>query len=287
MGLPMAVSLSKFHPVLCFDLSDQSMKLAQNQALATADSVGEVASSCDTIVTMLPSDAAVHSVMPTILDQCPKNTLVLDCSTVSPSTSRHWHAQLELLSGHSFVDAPVSGGVKGAQNASLTFMVGCHQDVEPVVFQRVHSILECMGERIIPCGGPGAGAATKLCNNLALAAQMAGVCEAMNLGQALGVDPKVLASVMNTSTAKCWASEVNNPHPLVAKETNAPASNEYEGGFGSRLMLKDLTLAVDAGKKEHVALPIGAATKELYQLVELRGMGGQDFGVLLQFLQGK
>jgi 3-hydroxyisobutyrate dehydrogenase len=144
-----------------------------------------------------------------------------------------------------------------------------------------------MGQRVIACGGPGAGAAVKLCNNLALAAQMVGICEAMNLGDALGVDPVILARVMNTSTAKSWSCEVNNPHPSVAVLSDSPASHNYEGGFGTRLMLKDLGLAVAAGSEAHVALPLGNVTKELYQLADARGLGNKDFGVMLQFLRGK
>lgn len=163
-------------------------------------------------------------------------------------------------------------------------MVGCDSAES---LEKAQPYLEAMGQRIIACGGPGAGSATKLCNNLALAAQMIGICEAMNLGEGLGVDPVVLANVMNTSTAKSWSCEVNNPHPDVAAVKGSPASKDYKGGFGTKLMLKDLTLAVNAGASAGVALPIGTASKELYKMAELRGMGNKDFGVILQFLRGK
>ena len=120
---------------------------------------------------------------------------------------------------------------------------------------------------------------------IALSAQMIGICEALNLGEALGVDPQVLSDTMNTSTAKCWSCEVNNPHPDVADGT--PASKNYEGGFGSRLMLKDLSLAVQAGTDAGVSLPLGNLSKELYKMVDVRGLGEKDFGVMLQFLRGK
>jgi 3-hydroxyisobutyrate dehydrogenase len=281
MGLPMAINLSKTKNVLAFDLNDQAMSKAQEEGVATADSIVSVAQASSTIIIMLPGDGAVHSVLTTIAEHCPDNTTVIDCSTVSPTTSRYWQDQLA-SKGHAFVDAPVSGGVKGAQSASLTFMVGSAGPIE----ETVTPLLKTMGQRIIECGGPGAGAATKLCNNLALAAQMVGICEAMNLGEALGVDPVVLANVMNTSTAKSWSCEVNNPHPAVASQSGSPASKDYQGGFGTKLMLKDLGLAVAAAKEVHVALPLGNATKELYQLADLRGMGDKDFGVILQFLRG-
>ena len=121
---------------------------------------------------------------------------------------------------------------------------------------------------------------------------MIGICEAMSLGEACGVDPVVLADVMNTSTAKCWSSEVCNPHPAVAKSKIAngvgpPASKDYEGGFGTKLMLKDLGLAVAAAEQAGVAVPLAAASKELYQMAANRGMGDKDFGVMFQFLTGQ
>jgi 3-hydroxyisobutyrate dehydrogenase len=284
MGLPMAMNLSKTYEVIAFDLNEKALQSAEMGGVTTADSISAVASQSSTIITMLPSDDVVHAVMKVVLEYSRESTTVIDCSTVSPTTSRHWQEQMA-ATGRDFVDAPVSGGVKGAQNAGLTFMVGTASETN--LEERVRPLLECMGQKVIACGGPGAGAATKLCNNLALAAQMVGICEAMNLGDALGVDPVVLANVMNQSTAKSWSCEVNNPHPVVAAETGAPASKDYIGGFGTKLMLKDLGLAVNAGKEANVALPLGNATKELYQMADLRGMGDKDFGVILQFLRGK
>jgi 3-hydroxyisobutyrate dehydrogenase len=283
MGLPMAVNLARNEKVLAFDLSATSMAKAQESGATPADSIEQIARESSVIFTMLPGCNAVNAAMSTMIQSCGDKTVFVDCSTVSPTTSRHWHTTLQ-EKGHYMIDAPVSGGVKGAQHAALTFMVGSSS---PEGMEAAKPLLEQMGTRIIQCGGPGAGSATKLCNNLALAAQMVGICEAMNLGEALGVDPAVLADVMNTSTAKCWASEANNPHPDVASLTGSPASNEYQGGFGTRLMLKDLGLAIDAAKDIRVALPVGTATKELYQMADLRGMGDKDFGVMLQFLKGK
>jgi 3-hydroxyisobutyrate dehydrogenase len=109
----------------------------------------------------------------------------------------------------------------------------------------------------------------------------------MNLGNALGVDPTILAGVMNVSTAKCWSSEINNPHPAVAKAIGSGASaNGYEGGFATALMLKDLNLAVDAGEEEGLALPLAGLTRDLYKLASVHGYGGKDFGVMLDFLRG-
>jgi 3-hydroxyisobutyrate dehydrogenase len=296
MGLPMAINLAtkSDHPVIAFDVNPQALRTVQQvksiQAATSIEAMMDLTQSCSpsplsAFVTMLPGDAAVDSVMSIISSLLTYKTIIIDCSTVSPTTSRKWY-DMFMERDCLFVDAPVSGGVKGARDATLTFMVGSDEETLSAS-PTVHSILSHMGSRIIPCGGPGAGAAVKLCNNLALAAQMAGVCEAMNLGEALGVNPTVLASVMNSSTAKSWSCEVNNPHPQVAAMTGSPASNDYQGGFGARLMLKDLGLAVSAGKEANVALPIGHAVSELYRMAGLRGLGDKDFGVILQFLRGR
>lgn len=282
MGWPMCCSLlAKGHAMMALDLSPDAIQRAKQVGIHTAESLYDIGNSCNIIFTMLPGCQAVHHVMPELLQSLTHPSILVDCSTVSPTTSRTWHAAAA-QQGHIFVDAPVSGGVKGATEATLTFMVG---STDNEVLAKVTPYLECMGARIISCGGPGTGSATKLCNNLALATQMIGICEAMNLGESLGVDPQTLANVMNTSTAKCWSSEINNPHPEVARL--GPAANDYQGGFGTNLMLKDLTLAVAAGQSVGVVLPLGAASRELYGLSALRGWGNKDFGSMLQFLRGK
>ncbi|KAG7342305.1 3-hydroxyisobutyrate dehydrogenase [Nitzschia inconspicua] len=291
MGLPMAVNLAtkSDYTVVAFDVSTDALNSAEKAGIRVAPSLEGIMDNPQTppsmVITMLPSDAAVDSVMSILSSNAPPNTSFIDCSTVSPTTSRQWHDALA-EKGCLFVDAPVSGGVKGAKDATLTFMVGS-DSAKLAENWMIHCVLSYMGSRIIPCGGPGSGAAVKLCNNLALAAQMAGICEAMNLGEALGVDPNILSEVMNTSTAKSWSCEVNNPHPTVAAATKSPASKDYQGGFSTKLMLKDLQLAVGAGRNNQVALPIGCAISELYNMADLRGLGDKDFGVLLQFLRGK
>jgi len=165
-------------------------------------------------------------------------------------------------------------------------MVGCE---DKQALEKTQPHFDCIGGKTIDCGGPGAGSVTKLCNNLALAAQMIGICEALNLGDSLGVDPVVLANVINSSTAKCWSCEANNPHPDVAmaKGGKTPSAKDYEGGFGTGLMLKDLSLALSAGSEAGVSLPLGSTSKELYKLANAHGLGSKDFGVMLQFLRGK
>ena len=300
MGLPMCKNLltrqgndGPIVSVLAHDTNPDAVAqlTAESSGLAeVASSVQDIgAASCDVVFTMLPSCEIVQSVYSSLLDGANvasndrSSTLFIDCSTVAPSISRMVHHQV-IEEGHSMMDAPVSGGVKGATEGTLTFMAGSDSSS----LEMALPYLSRMGKAVIHCGGIGTGSATKLCNNLALAAQMAGICEAMNLGEALGVDPIVLADVMNSSTAKCWSCEVNNPNPDVAKVKGmTAAAKNYEGGFASKLMLKDIGLAMEAAQDEGIAVPVGALAKELYRMIENRGMGDKDFGILLQFLKGK
>lgn len=302
MGYPMALNLLRKRPdgkenLLVMDMNPQTLARAQQDELSIASSVTELAD-CDVIFTMLPGCAAVHATMNTLLEHekaktaRTENKIFVDCSTVSPATSRHWNELWRTEYGYTFLDAPVSGGVKGATEGTLTFMVGgCNDDVVGAFQGRIQPLLECMASRVILCGAAaGAGAATKLCNNLALATQMIGICEAMNLGTALDVDPVVLANVMNISTAGCWSSRVNNPHPAVAASLPAPqppAAHSYQGGFGTKLMLKDLGLAVAAAQQVGSPSPLTSLSRELYSLADAHGLGDKDFGVMLQFLKGR
>jgi 3-hydroxyisobutyrate dehydrogenase len=176
------------------------------------------------------------------------------------------------------VDAPVSGGVGGATNGTLTFMVGG----APADFERAKPTLSKMGQNIVHCGDVGTGEVAKICNNLVLGVSMAAVSEAINLGVKLGIDPKVLSGVMNTSSGRCWSSDTYNPCPGVMP--NVPASRGYSGGFATPLMLKDLTLATAAGAASHSPLPMAAAAQQLYETLCAHGHTGLDFSSVYKFL---
>lgn len=302
MGLPMALNLAKVkgNVVYAFDTNPASRATAQgHERVEIVDSVAAIAAQADgldAIFTMLPNCAAVDTVMGQIREGyggklSPQSPCIVDCSTVSVATSRHWHEIWASAGDCRHYDAPVSGGVVGAAAGTLTFMVGGGNPNDEAVESTVRPLLQMMGPHIFWCGGPGAGSATKLCNNLALAAQMVGICEAMNLGEGLGVDPVVLARVMNVSTAACWSSKVNNPHPAVASTVKnalgegSPAAREYRGGFGAKLMLKDLGLAVEAAEKCGISMPLTSTTKALYTSATANGFGDKDFGVMLEYLK--
>ena len=195
---------------------------------------------------MLSEPSHVKSVYASILTpelgHRPEGRIFIDCSTIDPSSSKEVADAVVRADGH-FADAPMSGGVVGAAAGTLTFMLGTH----PSLVEHIEPVLLRMGRRVLVCGGQGAGLSAKLANNYLLAINNIATAEAMNLGIRWGLDPKVLAGVINASTGKCWPSEVNNPVAGVVE--TAPASRDYAGGFGISLMRKDLKLAMMAAKE--------------------------------------
>ncbi len=283
MGGPMALNLVKAgHQLSVFDLVPASVqKLTEAGAKAFASPAEVAAQDIDMLVTMLPASAHVRSVYlgeNGILSTVKNTVLLIDSSTIDPQTAREVSAAAQ-KQGNAMVDAPVSGGTGGAQAGTLTFMVGGSEED----FARVKPILENMGKNIVYCGGTGNGQVAKIANNMLLGISMIGTAEAMNLGVSLGMDPKILAGIINTSSGRCWSSEVYNPYPGVVE--TAPASREYTGGFGADLMLKDLGLATEAAKVAKAPITLGATAQQLYQTFSNQGQGGLDFSAIIKMLQ--
>ena len=278
MGAPMARNLLKAgHSLKLFDLN-QSI-LAELAALGghISTSPREAAQGTELVITMLPAAAHVRSVWLAedgVLAGIGAGVPAVDCSTIDPQTARDV-AAAAAKQGVQMADAPVSGGTGGAQAGTLTFMVGAPQ----ALFDTLHPVLEQMGRNIVHCGDVGTGQVAKICNNLLLGISMVGVSEAMALGAALGIDSEVLAGVINSSTGRCWSSEVYNPWPGIVE--TAPASRGYTGGFGAELMLKDLGLATEAARQAHQPVVMGAVAQQLYQAMSLRGEGGKDFSAII------
>lgn len=220
---------------------------------------------------------------PTLLtDGIAKPRIFIDCSTIDPMTSADV-ANAALSTGQGqFVDAPMSGGVVGAQAGTLTFMIGAPDEL----VERVTEILSMMGRRILHLGPQTSGLKGKLANNYLLALNNIATAEAMSMGVKWGLDPKALAGMINISTGRCWPSEVNNPVPGVIE--GAPASRGYEGGFGVALQNKDLGLAIKAAKEHDVKLWMADRAKELYDAAENDpNCKGKDFSVVYRYLEGK
>ncbi|KAF2744292.1 hypothetical protein M011DRAFT_429720 [Sporormia fimetaria CBS 119925] len=255
-----------------------------------AENVREVAEKAETVITCLPEPQHVSGVYRQMLEPATllkdssttKPRFFVDCSTIDINTSRSV-AELAHSTGQGrFVDAPMSGGVVGAQAGTLTFMIGAaSEDVE-----RATQVLSMMGRKVLHLGPQGSGLAGKLANNYLLALNNVATAEAMNMGIRWGLEPKALAGMLNISTGKCWPSEVNNPVPGVIE--GAPASRGYDGGFGVALANKDLKLAIKAAKEAGVKLALGDHAKALYDEVEqAENCKGKDFSVVYRYLGGK
>lgn len=284
MGGPMAANLVKAgHSLRVFDLVPAALQSAQAAGALPATSAAQTLEGAEAVISMLPASKHVEGLYlgeEGILGQVPDGALVIDCSTIAPASARKV-AQAAGARGLAMLDAPVSGGTAGAQAGTLTFIVGGEQ----AAVERARPILQAMGKNIFHVGASGAGQVAKLCNNMALGVIMAVTGEAISLGVAHGLDPKVLSQMMAVSTGRSWATEVCNPWPGVLE--NAPASRGYQGGFGNDLMLKDLGLAVEAALAVGATIPLGEVARNLYAMNKQAGRGGLDFSSVVQLLTDK
>ncbi|MET3382328.1 3-hydroxyisobutyrate dehydrogenase [Variovorax paradoxus] len=285
MGGPMAMNLLKAgHTLSAFDLSAEACKKFGGEGLPIAASAAEAVVDAEVVISMLPASAHVEGLFlggagkPGLLDSIRAGTLVIDSSTIAAATSRKV-AEAAAVKGIAMIDAPVSGGTGGAIAGTLTFMVGGEvQDLE-----RARPVLEKMGANIFHAGAAGAGQTAKICNNMLLGILMIGTSEALALGVANGLDPKVLSEIMRRSSGGNWALEKYNPMPGVME--TSPASKNYAGGFGTDLMLKDLGLAQENATAVRAATPLGGLARSLYAAHSLAGHGALDFSSVLKLVQ--
>lgn len=281
MGLPMAQNLVKAgFSVSGHDLVKASVdKLVATGGTTEADAMAAVAKA-KVVITMLPASKHVESIYlgdKGILAHARPGAQLIDCSTIAPESARKV-AEAAQAKGFDMLDAPVSGGTGGATAGTLTFMVGGSADA----FGLARPYLEKMGKAIFHAGASGSGQTVKVCNNMLLGILMIGTSEAIRLGIANGMDPKVLSEVMSKSSGRNWTLEVYNPCPGVME--NAPASKGYAGGFGVDLMLKDLGLAVENALATGSSVPMGALARNLYDIHSKAGAGGLDFSSVFNML---
>ncbi|GGG32707.1 3-hydroxyisobutyrate dehydrogenase [Chelatococcus composti] len=280
MGGPMAANLVKAgHRVHGYDIVAASREAAAANGVAIAASAAEAVAASEVVITMLPAGKHVVAVWKEILPAARAGTLFIDSSTIDVESARRAHAMAH-EAGMDAVDAPVSGGVGGAQAATLTFMAGGTDGA----FARAKPILEAMGKRIVHCGPAGNGQAAKICNNMILGISMIGVCEAFALAEKLGLSHQALFDVASTSSGQCWSLTTYCPVP--GPVPTSPANNGYKPGFSAELMLKDLRLSQDAALASGAATPLGAAAAQLYALYAGAGHGGEDFSGIIHFLRG-
>lgn len=284
MGGPMATNLVKAgNEVTVFDLSADAMATLQAAGAAPAASAIEAVQGADFVISMLPASKHVTSLYSGddgIAAHIPQSALVIDSSTIDAQTARDLAVTLN-EHGVRFIDAPVSGGTAGAKSATLTFI--CGGDAADI--EEARAVLGQMGKNVFRAGEHGAGQVAKICNNMLLAILMAGTSEALQLGKANGLDPKVLSEIMLQSSGRNWTLEVYNPCPHVLE--GVPSSNQYEGGFQVDLMAKDLGLAMDTAQNVGAKTPLGDMAKSLYQAHSGEGFGKKDFSSIFNHFEAK
>ncbi|MCF8590101.1 3-hydroxyisobutyrate dehydrogenase [Gordonia liuliyuniae] len=278
MGGPMAANLiSAGHEVVGFDLSADAVAAAVEHGVTSVENAEAAVVGADAVITMLPSGAIVKSVYASVLDHAAQGTLFIDSSTISVEDAREVNAQAS-AAGMLQVDAPVSGGVKGATAGTLAFMVG--GDDESV--SAAQPVLAPMAGKVVPCGGTGNGQAAKLCNNMILAVQQIAVGEAFVLAEKLGLADQALYDVVTGATGNCWALHTNCPVP--GPVPTAPSENDYKPGFATALMNKDLGLAMAAVSTAGSSAPLGTHAAELYSAFAAEN-GHLDFSAIIDTLK--
>src|SRR5436309_1116284 len=283
MGLPMAQNLiNAGHSVAGFDVNEAAIERVAAGGGRAARALADACADAEIVITMLPAGEHVREVYlegDGVLAEVAPGTLLIDSSTIDVETARAV-GQAARERGFAMVDAPVSGGVAGAQAGSLTFMVGGSDEA----FARARPVLENMGKTIVHAGGPGNGQAAKICNNMILGASMIVVCEAFLLAEKLGLDAQKLFDISSKSSGQCWSMTSYCPVPALVP--TSPANRDYQPGFTAAMMLKDLKLSQAAARATRATAPLGAGAAAVYERFVENGDGSVDFSGIIRYLRG-
>ncbi len=284
MGEPMASNLLKAgYKVHVYDVAPEAVKTLVKKGAIAASSIAEMAEECDVIITSVQTGQQVKEICLSqdgIFSHAKPDLLYIDCSSIDVITASTLHAEAKNLR-IAMLDAPVSGGVSGAQAGTLTFMVG-GGDID---FARAGPFFQAMGKKIVHAGPGSHGQAAKICNNLLLGISMIGVCEAFTLAEKLGLDKKTFFEISAHASGQCWAMTSYCPVPGILE--NVPANKHYEPGFMAKMMLKDLRLGQHAADMVNASIPLGSLTAELYELYVNSGYGEKDFSGIINFIASK
>jgi 3-hydroxyisobutyrate dehydrogenase len=284
MGHPMALNLIKAgHTVYAYDVLQDAVKAIEKEGAHGVDSVSALAKNSEIIITSVQTEQQVTAICLThegLFSYPRPGLLYIDCSSIDVATTKYLHAEAAKLQ-IAMLDAPVSGGVSGAKNGTLTFMVGGSK----TNFLRGLPILEAMGKKIVHAGPAGSGQAAKICNNLILGISMIGVCEGFSLAEKLGLDLMKFFEISSNASGQCWSMTTYCPAPGILPD--APSTHNYRPGFMAKMMLKDLRLAQHAAQMVHAAIPMGAGATELYELFVDHGFGDVDFSGIINFIANK
>ena len=277
MGSKMVINLlNTNHEVIGYDVNEKLIDQLIPKGLKKASNLNEIINDIDIIITMLPNGEIVEKVYESILNKLKPNTLLTDCSTIDVDKAKFLH---EKCNKHNLLslDAPVSGGVVGAENGTLTFMVGGSDEA----YNLMLPLFNVMGNKSVLCGSHSSGQAAKACNNMLLAITMIGVGEAFNLGSNLGLDANKLFQILSTSSASCWS--INNYCPIENVGPKSPADNNYQPGFSANLMLKDLTIALEGIENTKTSAPFGRKAKENFESMVNNQKSVLDFSAIINF----
>ena len=284
MGNPMAENLIKAKKkVRVFDVSKEMIDKAKEKKFDVADSIKNLLSSSPKIViTMLPAGKHSREVYlgeNGIINKVSKDCLLIDCSTIDIKTSVDIGLKAK-EKGIKMIDAPVSGGVMGAKNATLTFLVGGSKDS----FDSAKPILEIMGKNIFHAGDLGCGNGAKICNNMALGISMIGASEALMLAKRLNIDIKKVHEIMKSASGNSWPISVYPPLPGL--KDGVPSNNKYRPGFSAGMMSKDLKLAIECAEEVNANIPLGSKANNIYDNFCKDGNNNKDFSAISKVVGG-
>ncbi len=284
MGKPMALNLLKAgFDLQIYDVVPHLILPLTEKGAKQAPSIQAMASEVDIIITSVQTSEQVHDICLNpagIFPHAKPDLLYIDCSSIDIRITKLLHAEAEKIP-IAMLDAPVSGGVAGAEAGSLTIMVGGHEKD----FLRAQTIFQALGKKIVHAGSAGHGQAAKICNNLLLAISMIGVSEAFCLAKRLGLDQKKFFEISSNASGQCWSMTSYCPVPGILEKV--PANNHYQPGFNAKMMLKDLRLADHAAEDVEALIPLGTVAMELYELFVNQGSGDLDFSGIIQLIDGK
>jgi 3-hydroxyisobutyrate dehydrogenase len=276
MGFKMASNLlENGHKVFGYDIDEKLTDDLGEKGLIKVKTLEDFSNNMDIIITMLPDGNIVEDVLKAILQVIKNNPILIDCSTIDVNKSKSLY-NLCLAKSINFLDAPVSGGTKGAEQSTLTFMVGGNIEI----YKQIIPVLKAMGSKIVYCGESGSGQATKLCNNMLLAITMIGVSESLSLAKNLNLNLNTLFDVLSTATGSCWA--INNYYPVKDIGPASPADNDFEPGFSASLMSKDLKLALNAARDSKTSTKLGEMAEKLYSKMANGENKNKDFSAIIK-----
>jgi len=275
MGLPMARRLlAAGYPVIAYDVAPEGVHLAVTDGAEAAESLAALGARCRTVITMLPDSTIIDAVVRVqgLGNAMMPGSTLIDMSTAVPARTvalARWLAEREI----SMLDAPVSGGVAGAERGSLTIMVGGSR----LLFEQYIPLFEALGKTMHYVGGTGAGHTIKAINNMVSATTMAVTSEALALAVKAGIEVETALAVINSGTGRSWSSEYKFPTFVL--------NHAFNSGFSIGLMRKDVDIAIELGQEYAVPLFVAAAAQQLYRFAIGHGLSEQCHTTIATILE--